>query len=1801
MLPCLFLTKVIDENDESYYSNFVLKGTQFTVYYLTDPSLTEDQVLTTNDDGVVVASDYTKTNAVRTWVFEATDNDQIWKTVTLADGSMITIPMNTIYYDNEHLVSGDPIFVEEGPDAQPIMLIGTYVFEETRTTAGLSKMDSWKWALTNNSADTEFTYSDINRYNEELAIAANNKQTITIKIKKASDNDDKPNYYGSLQGAQFKLEYQDPVTSEWKPATAMDINNTTVDVSVLTTDADGNASSVPMKPGTYRLTELVAPRGHVLMNDQGDAAEIGKPFVLGAMGVENNGKRNFEFYYDYSSNPDLENKTTYIIFDKLGYSENGNIEFVTGATLQLWELDADKNPVTQLKVNDQLNFVTTGERIELYGLTVGTSYRFIEIAAPEGYLLPEGEAAYVDFTVPNSTDPVMLQLENERVPKLRSEARTVDGVKEQLLGTDATINDHFWISDLLPNKHYRFEGKLVDASNPNNVIATQVSEFNTDSVKTEVDVVFTFNSADLEGKTLVVIGELFRDGRSTKVATHYDLADFDESIVIPTIGTFAFDKDKAEDHVYASYILNSGTGVVSDRIDYERLIAGTTYEVETKLVDEAGNVVKTIDGTEITKYRFDAETDNGSIVVETKFNALENQGKTLTVYEYIYSFNDNYEKVLIAQHEDLTDTKQQITVPEIKTTASEEVITAADNEEDYKFVVTDYVEYNHLPANTTFVGIATVMDLETNEELVDENGNTFTAEVEFTTDDTGAGNYSVTIEIPYSLVEGQDIVMFEEVKDTEKTLTIAHHLDWNDTDQTVEFPEIKTNAWFINGDDVTTKNGLKELENFNLVDKVTLSNLEKDKEYVINAEIYVVKADGTYELVVKSDDVTYTATGTNPELVDVEFTSVTLPETDENSKFVIMEYLYDNSVLVGKHFDTTDDDQTVRVPDFHTTATDKTDEDKYLYNDGTQTIVDVFHYDNLTPGVEVKLVTTLVDGNGNELKDAEDNSITKETVFTPEATSGDITIEMTVDGKFFEGQIITVFEDLYENDILVGMHHDLSQETQTVYIPEIKTTASEEVVTADDDSEDYTFVVTDFVEYKNLPANTTFIGTATVMNPETNEALVDENGNTFTVETEFTTDDTGAGNYSVTIEIPYSLIEGKDIVMFEEVKDSENVVSIAHHIDWEDKNQTVEFPEIKTSAWFIEDDTLTKNGLKDADSLNLVDKVTLTNLEKDVEYVINAEIYVVKADGTYELVVKSNDVTYTGLADEFELVDVPFENVVFPETDENSKFVIMEYLYANDVLIGKHFNTTDDEQTIRVPDFHTTAVDKADNDKYFYNSGSQTVVDVFHYDNLTPGVEVRLDTYLVDENGNELKDEAGNRISVETVFTPEETSGDITIEITVDAKFFEGQIITVFEDLYENDVLVGMHHDLSQESQTVYVPGIKTTASYVENKDEEKHSFDLIDVVDYKNFPVGSNMIIYARLMDVETQEIAKDAEGNDLVVRYELTPEVADGTYEIRITVPVDLVKGKTFVFFETAYELVDDEEVLFADHEDWEDEDQTLYIPEIRTNAELANTVIGEDGKINIIDTITYTNLKVGVEYTFVGTLMDLATNEELKDSEGNPVQATATFTPEEANGTIEVIFAVDEADIVGHEVVVFERAYTAYATDDEELIGTHEDWDSEDQTVEVPVEVTVSIFKVDSKNEKVLLKGAEITVFKKDGTVAIDKYGKECIGLTDDNGEITFILLKSKDDEYYVQETKAPAGYHININQFEIDLSENTNYRVDIDVHINDMAIIIPPVNTGDNNHLVLWIAVLSGALLAAGGACFFIFKKKKKADA
>lgn len=138
-------------------------------------------------------------------------------------------------------------------------------------------------------------------------------------------------------------------------------------------------------------------------------------------------------------------------------------------------------------------------------------------------------------------------------------------------------------------------------------------------------------------------------------------------------------------------------------------------------------------------------------------------------------------------------------------------------------------------------------------------------------------------------------------------------------------------------------------------------------------------------------------------------------------------------------------------------------------------------------------------------------------------------------------------------------------------------------------------------------------------------------------------------------------------------------------------------------------------------------------------------------------------------------------------------------------------------------------------------------------------------------------------------------------------------------------------------------------------------------------------------------------------------------------------------------------------------------------------------------------------------------------------------------------------------------------------------------------------VAATKVDAQDNTKKLKGAELTLFKADGTVALDKDGKECKGITDGEGVITWAVEFADDlGGYYVQETAAPEGYRINHEHFQVVLSEDYDFAVNnaVKVVVNDMAL--PSVKTGDTFNAALFACMLIGSL----GAAVFLFLKKKE---
>ena len=138
-------------------------------------------------------------------------------------------------------------------------------------------------------------------------------------------------------------------------------------------------------------------------------------------------------------------------------------------------------------------------------------------------------------------------------------------------------------------------------------------------------------------------------------------------------------------------------------------------------------------------------------------------------------------------------------------------------------------------------------------------------------------------------------------------------------------------------------------------------------------------------------------------------------------------------------------------------------------------------------------------------------------------------------------------------------------------------------------------------------------------------------------------------------------------------------------------------------------------------------------------------------------------------------------------------------------------------------------------------------------------------------------------------------------------------------------------------------------------------------------------------------------------------------------------------------------------------------------------------------------------------------------------------------------------------------------------------------------------VSAIKVDAMDNSKKLKGAELTLFKANGTVALDKDGKECKGITDGEGVITWAVEFADDlGGYYVQETAAPEGYRINHDHFQVELSEDYDFAVNnaVKVVVNDMAL--PSVKTGDTFNAVGLSMMFEGGLAVA----VFLFLKKRE---
>ena len=417
-------------------------------------------------------------------------------------------------------------------------------------------------------------------------------------------------------------------------------------------------------------------------------------------------------------------------------------------------------------------------------------------------------------------------------------------------------------------------------------------------------------------------------------------------------------------------------------------------------------------------------------------------------------------------------------------------------------------------------------------------------------------------------------------------------------------------------------------------------------------------------------------------------------------------------------------------------------------------------------------------------------------------------------------------------------------------------------------------------------------------------------------------------------------------------------------------------------------------------------------------------------------------------------VDVLF---TFDATElEGTSVVVFETLFQGETEISSHEDMEDEGQTITFTEqlrIGTTAT--VDGQHTADPTGEITIVDVVAYSGLTPGETYKMSGVLMDKATGEplLVGEEQAQVTAEVEFTPEEASGTVELTYTLDASELAGTSVVVFETLYLGDVEVASHADIEDENQTVTFeegPHIGTTAT-VDGQHTAKSAGEvtIVDVVAYSGLTPGETYKVSGVLMDKATGEpLLVGEEQTQVTAEVEFTPEAAEGTVELTYTLDASTLAGATIVVFETLYS----DGVEIAAHTDINDEAQTVEItepekPTLGTTATVDGQHTAEPtGEITIVDVVEYTGLTPDGTYTISGVLMDKATGDPLLVDEAE-VTAEVEFTPESADGTVELTYTMDASALAGTTIVVFETLYS-----DGVEIAAHADINDEAQTITI-----------------------------------------------------------------------------------------------------------------------------------------------------
>lgn len=871
-----------------------------------------------------------------------------------------------------------------------------------------------------------------------------------------------------------------------------------------------------------------------------------------------------------------------------------------------------------------------------------------------------------------------------------------------------------------------------------------------------VNVTFTVNTADLVEATqdangvvsysprAVVCFESMRLVGDYEIANHNDITDEGQTVEIPNpeIGTTFTDLQTEEHETVTGRIVE-----VVDTVSYTNLHVGETYTLTCHLYDQTtGNQLKYSDGTYVIGTReFVPQTESGTVQVtftidtsDLLVNYFEYEEREMVAFEYLRTAND----ILIGGHTDIDDLPQVVTprLPQLRTSIVDDETGTRVGRLGATVPFTDTVWMNNLNIGESY---------QLRGQIVDRNNPSrvyYTAEpVDFV-----ATAREMTVEVHYivdtsEVCQGSNeayIVCFEQLwqLDTENTgrgeVRLATHEDVRDQSQTIHLtPEIQTQMT----DPVTHSNYGLIGENVELIDTVSYHNLHVGETYTVTGTLMdkqtglpvtengqPVTASTTFVPTTSDGTVDVTYHVNTLELISQIGQTVNGITIEAPREVVSFETITSTSGFDFEiHADINDEGQTIILGDIRSGAGDVQTSTSWLAS-GLTTVHDNVHYRGLGP-VEYTLRGSLhlvdYDENGNPIDggliSARPGEVTELSyTWTPSNHEGDVGFDFKLDSNRFQGRNIVVFEELWYNGVCIISHENYSDSMgnygmanteQTVHVASVHTNAfsfqtSEQMLAYDEHA-----TITDFVYYGNVEAGQRYFVEGTLWGCYTDESgqihsvpISAEDGGRVCSDVFTANEAEGVVEVLFTIDSTLLARNGYDyIVVTERLIHTGSNVCIANHSDLSDQAQTIQVPNVHTTATTETGHTLPEGANSDIRPVTVTDRVYYENLIPGKSYTVVGNLQYARTDDNGNIT-ESGPLMQNGQPVTATKTFVPEASTGYIDLEFTvnaadimahgyNRIVVFEDLYfgPEGIRVAVHADITDEEQTIFVPPTNT--------------------------------------------------------------------------------------------------------------------------------------------------------------------------------------------------------------------------------------------------------------------------------------------------------------------------------------------------------------------------------------------------------------------------------------------------------------------------------------------------------------------------------